>query len=187
MHKYHTHRERHRNRLRPLNEINKIKNITFVLPMFAGGNRTGALRQIYRQIGAFSGERTHDGGAVAVENGECKMQTNVFVVYSVKYKKRTGSSRFGVSVAAIGRRRVTWAQGPPRFLKRQDVAAPWTIPRRAARGALFTRGFNQGSKTSVIETSVSLFVMLRCEGEHSKSSTSTYVKNSNLNFLFLFF
>lgn len=50
---------------------------------------------------------------VAEENGECIMQTNVFVVYTLKHKTLTGLNQICISMSAIGRRSVTWLQTPP--------------------------------------------------------------------------
>lgn len=65
------------------------------------------------------------------------MQTNVFVVYTLKYKNETGSNQFCVSEAAIGCERVTWLQAPPHSLKRQEAARKNTA--RCRREALRRR------------------------------------------------
>lgn len=49
----------------------------------------------------------------AVENGEGIRQTNVFVVYTLKYKNETGLNQLSVSKSVIGCNYVTCLQAPP--------------------------------------------------------------------------
>lgn len=74
---------------------------TFALPMFSAGNEekcqenTGAKMAFFEAI-------TDANQARTAENGECIMQTNVLVVYTLKYKNETGLNQFCVSNLAIG-------------------------------------------------------------------------------------
>lgn len=80
--------------------------------MFSAGNEEKCQEKTAAKV-AFFEEITHANQALAAENGECIMQTNVLVVYTLKYKNETGLNQFCVSTLAIGHKSITWVEAPP--------------------------------------------------------------------------